>query len=364
MMKLAILQNSIGIGGRSKVLAEAIRTLSVPDTEIGLFTLSESDSLSEFINYYGLGKYNFSIYQYQGKASILPGTLYQQPILNWAVKEDIREYDLVFNSNNCLQFLPSGPEYIHYIHLPTPAIPLVNERYRSSLLRRIYALPIKGMNYLTNSETQEDTVITNSQFTAFHYEQVYDSPPDMIIYPPSIDSVSLESFSGEGVVSLGSFHQNKRQLFQIKVAEQLPDIEFAIIGRSASQEYYRQCVDYINNHNINNVTLREDASAEMIDKMLQESKMFLHSMQNEPFGISTVEALDSGCIPVTHDSGGQREIISDDSLRYSSKIECINIISHIERGEYKLDVEEIRTELENYTVSHFQTQLQKSVNHV
>ncbi|MFB6185502.1 MAG: glycosyltransferase, partial [Halobacteriaceae archaeon] len=150
---------------------------------------------------------------------------------------------------------------------------------------------------------------------------------------------------------------------QIKVAEQLPDISFTVIGSVASTDYYSQCVRYIENNNIQNVTLRPDASSEVVKENLEERRIFFHSMKNEPFGISTVEGLNAGCIPVTHDSGGQCEIVSDSRLRYTSKSECVNTIKQVENREYTLDTDDIRAQLENYTTPHFRTQLQECVNH-
>lgn len=363
-MKTAILQNSVGVGGRSKVLAETVKVFAELGTEITVFTTSKNKSVCRFIDHYNLSRYHLNFRLLRGVTSAVPGTLYQQPALNWNASDALQEYDFVFNSNNCLRFLPSGPTYIHYVHLPVPAIPYVNERYSSSVIYQIYAIPAKTMHYLASRVTQEGIAVTNSHFTASHYEQVYDSPPDKVIYPPCIESVSLESFSGEGVVTLGSFHPNKRQLFQIQIAEQLPQISFTLIGSSASPDYYRQCSEYIDDHDVDNVTLRQDASAATVEKVLQGSKIFLHSMQNEPFGISTVEALNAGCIPVTHDSGGQREVITDARFRYASKSECVETITLINNEKYTLSVNKIRHELKNYTDSHFQKELQECVNHV
>ena len=363
-MKVAILQNSIGIGGRSKVIAEAIRTLSVRGVEIELLTLSNKKRISEFKEYYDLEAYEISLHQYQDVTKLLPGTLYQQLGLNWIAKDDIRKYDFVFNSNNCLRFLPENPKYMHYIHLPVPKIPEVNERYNSSLLLGLYQVPMRIIQHLYEGKSRQGVVITNSQFTAYHYKQAYGSPPDEIIYPPSIESVDFESFSGDGVASLGSFHPNKRQLFQIQVAEQLPDIPFTIIGNSASSSYYHRCVQYINANNINNVTLRKDASPATINNVLNEKRIFLHSMKNEPFGISTVEALNSGCIPVTHDSGGQKEVIPDSRFRYRSKSECIKVIKRIEEGEQIPDQDKVINRLEDYTVSSFRSDISNYLNHV
>ena len=363
-MRIAILQNSVGIGGRSKVIAEAIKLFSGQGDDIAIFTVSSKKSVLEFIDYYGLSRDNIELQSYRNFISTIPGTIYQQPALNWKASDLLENFDLVFNSNNCLRFLPSGPKYIHYIHLPVPAIPHVNRRYNNSIFYKLYALPVILSQFFNSSVAQKGIAITNSHFTADKYKRVYGIPADIVIYPPCIESVDLDTFSGEGVVSLGSFHPNKRQLFQLRIAKQLPEISFTLIGSSASSDYYHRCMKYINNHNIKNVTLKRDASSRDVNKALKENKIFLHSMQQEPFGISTVEALNAGCIPVTHDSGGQREIVSDETLRYTTETECIKAINKINNEYYRPNTDEIRNNLKKFTFPHFRNELQDCLNYV
>jgi len=55
--------------------------------------------------------------------------------------------------------------------------------------------------------------------------------------------------------------------------------------------------------------------------ILTKSSVYINLSVNEPFGISVVEALAAGCIPLAHDSGGIREFLPSD-FRYSSVGEC------------------------------------------
>jgi len=361
-MKVAVIQNSVGIGGRSKVIAETIKLLYNFGSEIALFTFSGKESTSKFLNYFDLDDDRIDIYRPSGVASSLPGTMYEQVGLNWASKRKIDQYDFVFNSNNTHKFLPESPDYLHYFHLPVPAIPEVNERYQSSLLHAAYAAPVQVMYRLYNQQPKKGAVVCNSQFTATQYEEIYKSSPDGVVYPPSVESEDLEDFSGEGVVSLGSFHPNKRQLFQIQVAERLPEIQFKIIGRRTSKEYFDRCNRYIDSQDISNVTLYHDSTDETVKRTLKHSMIFLHSMKNEPFGISTVEAINAGCIPVTHDSGGQREIVPDPHLRYTTVDDCAKIIRKLLSGEYDPDPKLFKKSIKNYTSTEFKSKMQEYIS--
>lgn len=69
------------------------------------------------------------------------------------------------------------------------------------------------------------------------------------------------------------------------------------------------------------VKIMVNVKRSILRKMLSHSKVYLHSAVNEPFGISIVEAMASGCIPIVHDSGGPKEFVPS-NLRYKSPEEA------------------------------------------
>lgn len=359
-MKIALLQNKIGLGGRSKVLAEAITTLAKFSNEIHLFTLSNLESFNTFVDTYDLAEFQIKSHNFSGTADLPIGTMYQQPLLNLRASKHLSSFDLVFNSNNCLHFLPSSPSFIHYVHLPTPAIPISNSRYSRSLLLRLYSLPTMVFNNHVGVQLEDDDItVTNSKYTAGLFQEVYQRKPTGVLYPPAIDNVELDSFNGQGVVSLGSFHPNKRQLFQIKIAEKLPHSKFTIIGGKASKQYYKKCQNYVETNAVDNVELIPNASSDQVRRALNRSGIFFHTMKNEPFGISTIEGINHGCIPVVHSSGGQQEIVNTPELQFQSLYECRDILQRVVAGEVSPTVYEFQTQLEGFTKQKFQAELRE-----
>ena len=58
-----------------------------------------------------------------------------------------------------------------------------------------------------------------------------------------------------------------------------------------------------------------------MEKILKNAKIYLHTRVNEHFGISVVEAMAMGCVPIVHDSGGTREFVPK-NFRYRTIYEA------------------------------------------
>ena len=60
-------------------------------------------------------------------------------------------------------------------------------------------------------------------------------------------------------------------------------------------------------------------------KLLLKSKLYLHTSINEHFGISIVEAMAMGCVPIVHNSGGPREFVPSNQ-RFNNICEAADIV--------------------------------------
>jgi len=68
--------------------------------------------------------------------------------------------------------------------------------------------------------------------------------------------------------------------------------------------------------------------------IIGRAKVYVHSAQNEHFGITVVEAMAAGCVPVVNDSGGPREIVTSDvGLRWKTLEEAVHQISALAKDE-------------------------------
>jgi glycosyltransferase involved in cell wall biosynthesis len=69
----------------------------------------------------------------------------------------------------------------------------------------------------------------------------------------------------------------------------------------------------------NRVSFLPNPSHAEVKQALAQTRFYVFPAVNEHFGMTTVEAIAMGAIPFVHDSGGQREIVPLDGLRFSDE---------------------------------------------
>ena len=155
-----------------------------------------------------------------------------------------------------------------------------------------------------------------------------------LLYPPvSTHSFTSSSKKKNQIVHIGRFFtdgHNKKQLELaqefIKMCENgLTKWELHFVGSIAegkkNQEYFEKIKEIAKKYPI---VFHINVPFTTLSKILSESKIYWHAtgldideqaspIKLEHFGITTVEAMASGCVPVVIDKGGQSEIATADS---------------------------------------------------
>ena len=254
-------------------------------------------------------------------------------LLNLLLRRYQADYDLLINTSNSLAFLPARMAVLTYMFYPRKgllrAAPLkaptrirlvgrwAKKRIENAILGQVYrwSRPNPAHHLVCMTRFTRDALRVDYPTLADDYPLIYPAV-DMADYRCSTPLHERE----RAVVSVGRFTPSKRQLEQIQLAEHLPDLPFHIIGfaNASSASYYQRCEEYVRSHGLTNVHLHPDIPYNEIIALLQGSKYFLHSMIKEHFGLTAVQAIAAGCVPIVHDSGGQRESVILPELRYQS----------------------------------------------
>ena len=154
------------------------------------------------------------------------------------------------------------------------------------------------------------------------------------------------------------FCRDKNQLAQIKIAEKLADWKFKLIGfANENSTYLAKCESYVNKMGIRNVEFEVNVPVAKKYELLRQSKFFIHPNINEPFGISTAESILSGCLPLVHNSGGQKEIVPFADLRFNIIDEISGMLEKFSECDNHLV--QIQKQLIHHCREHFDLQVFK-----
>jgi glycosyltransferase involved in cell wall biosynthesis len=179
-----------------------------------------------------------------------------------------------------------------------------------------------------SSMTEKKTLFVVSKFLAGFLEKkgVHCS----VLYPPvdvsyfSKDNENLSKPRKDMVVTFSRFAREKKlQNIPIIASNTDEDVSFVIAGSCQSTNDYMVLQTLINKLDVaDRVKLLPNIPRGEVRNLLWNSKVCLHARENEPFGITIIEAMASGCIPVVHDSGGPREFVPE-SFRYKTIEEAV-----------------------------------------
>jgi glycosyltransferase involved in cell wall biosynthesis len=251
-----------------------------------------------------------------------------------------RQYDLIFYlSDGSLPFLFAKKNLVHF-QVPFKKI---------------------GGNYLINKLkiSYIDRFVYNSNFTRKVLENNLPKKKSVVLYPPvSISQISPSSKKENIILSVGRFDSpshSKRQDILIKCFQKLPqDIssKYKLIltgGLMSENQYLDSLKNQSQGYNIEIIT---NLKFPKLKEIYSKSKIFWHAAgyeidekkhpdKVEHFGITTVEAMAAGCIPVVINKGGQKEIITKDCGFLADNIdEMVKFTTSLVKSE---------TERENYS---------------
>lgn len=336
--KVAIAQNRFQKGGRMQVTVKMIEVLN----EIGIvpeLVCFKTNITKKEIN----ALYKTSAEFHVKELFFNPRIPFEWNILlfNFIARPHLRTFDLIINSNNTSFLASQKRPMISYVHYPRKDRVLQKSRsihFPEGEQKSMWDYPsdpfflAKLLYRFDTRISPNDTQIANSEFTKAALLSRYAIPEERVkvIFPPVGFTETPETPKQKNlVVSLGRFSPEKRQLEQLELAKYFPELTFRFYGFVNSQAYFSTLQQFIKEQKISNVSLLPNASYQEIQVALDQAEYFLHSVRNEPFGITTVQAIQKNCIPLVHNSGGQKEIVIEDGLRYDTFEEAVSVLRNL-----------------------------------
>ncbi len=159
-------------------------------------------------------------------------------------------------------------------------------------------------------------ILANSYYTAGEIRK-YSGKAVQVLYPPFSSSISAmgkttTKNSQENLVVTVSRLEPSKLLDRIPqiAAQTNRNIQFAVVGRLCNKATLSNLESLVKKLGLTDrVKFYPNASAEQKIDLLKRAKIYLHTMVGEHFGISIVEAMALGCVPIVHNSGGMTEFV-------------------------------------------------------
>ncbi len=224
-------------------------------------------------------------------------------------------YDYLFSTQSSSPFEPTflnkAKKNIAYVHFPE----IHYDYARSRIKRRFYLWLFK--RWVEQGIDRLDLVFCNSNYTKDAIERYWKShgvKTPWVVYPP----VNLEKFwcdtplskRRKRVIYVARFIPIKRHEILKRLAAELSQYEFVSVGGLIETE--NPWFDHFKQNLPANYTLKTNLPGPELLNLLWDSRVYVHLMEGEHFGIAPVEGLASGCVTVVHNSGGMKEFISSE----------------------------------------------------
>lgn len=232
-------------------------------------------------------------------------------------------------------------KYFCYVQESVGGLPLYL-RKNQGFAEKLYRAPLTR-TYRKSGDNVK--FVTVSEFVKHNIEITWGKTS--VVIPPPVDISHYEELASRNsdnkahhkIVSVGRFYKSKNQMEQLMIIETLcshnSEWKLVMLGSAkdpASDRILNELKQAIHKRRIEkNVLIVENASRGDLDKELSTSEYFLHTNHREGFGISVVEAIAAGCVPVVPREGGTGEIVSSE-LTFSSVPEAVDIFKRLSEG--------------------------------
>lgn len=315
-------------GGTESYTVRMIQALCTirPDAEISfvteLYEKKTTPQIEEFIKTLN-SKYGTTLSANNIKLLAVSGAnnnKFDSYLLRKRIEKSSKVFDLFFYCSRG-HYVFRAKKNIAIIHFPMEKLATI--KGTSNILKKIL-MKIKDRKY----SSSYNLFLPNSNFTKTFLEKRWPEIPEnkiKLLYPPvmQIPNKNLSKKNQIFVCSRLEPDKNLESLIDAFKKSLFLQENYTLVISGGSDEgstYLPKLKKYANSKNI---TILDNATFEQITKLYNESKFFWHCKgygideNKEPykcehFGITTVEAMSVGCIPIVINKAGQKEIVTDD----------------------------------------------------
>lgn len=300
------------LGGAQRACLHTISALRKTNCKISLATVDKTDwALVEKI-FGSVSKPSEELYFFSRMPERLTGTFKKAFIAFFYAVQLFRltmshKYSLVINMGGEIVDNLGSIVYVNAIplrlmHLFPSIQPNDGSRWKS--YSRLFSMFLR---FLGNNA---DVVVANSKFTQKVIEELL-AKKALVVNPPVESNWITAQVScrrrKNSVITISRFRSAKNLEIIPKIASYVKDCEFVVIGIAdeESEQCLKELLEEIERLGVQQrVRVFRNRAHGFTLSALSTAKIFLHTQRTEAFGMSIVESMAAGCIPVVPRTGG------------------------------------------------------------
>jgi len=205
---------------------------------------------------------------------------------------------------------------IQYLHFPDyipELLLLYHRKYVEDLFHRVYFGPYKllskALDGIADLVEYRPLLLTNSKFSKTIIKRFLGIDA-VVLYPPV--KVKKYFYTKNNladrkniVITVSRIEEGKHLELILEIAKCIKDVRFVVIGATRQPNYVRHLRTKAVEMGISDkVIIVPNADEGLKISLMRNAKLYLHTTKFEHFGISIVEAMASGLVPIVHRSGG------------------------------------------------------------
>ena len=363
-MKACVIQNFANAGGLQRVAVAVIEllntlgfqvylcSLSPPNKDIILQSFGKEPEILDFkIPRFMLGKPEFDLVR----------SVFRN--VNFGVDADLYVNTMAYSFP--FVKLSKNANLIMYIGR-VPVVPIDKDRKDLRYIKKIFARSLnrfvtrkldkmlEGAQIISTSNYVRNSLIERWKVNS----EVINPPVDVDEYRCSEDDILLKG--NKSIALVGRFDPWKRLETGIYIAENMNDCKVHILGGRENDAYLEFIKSSVEKSSARErIKLYIQAPLPERVNTLKHCGVYLHPANHEDFGISIVEAMAAGCIPVVHNSGGPKEFVPK-RWRYDSFEECLTKVKEAFQASREERLSMIRI-AEHFHESYFKEAFRKFI---
>jgi len=229
-------------------------------------------------------------------------------------------------------------------------------------IKRLYYRIIQN-NIQKNIEFLKDekiNLISNSNFTKTQIKKNFNRD-SCVIYPP-VDINRFNNISNKQkenkVITISRFSVEKNLESVVKIFNNT-DFFCELIGTAKYKNQFK-ILKNLQKMKDKNIRIYNNITSQQIIELLSTAKVYLHTSK-ETFGISVIESIAAGCIPIVPDNSAHKETVPFEELRYKDEDEAVEKINDAISGKFNELRPKLFKHIQKFSSKNFQEDMLKLV---